>query len=135
MQGQQPIAETNRLLLHIDINTRKIIFIVCMIFCVTPFASPAIALLLGIVIAQVIGHPYKELNQKATRYLLQGSVVGLGFGMNVHSAMQAGKEGILFTIASIAGTLLFGFLLGKWLNIDKKTSFLISSGTAICGGS
>jgi uncharacterized integral membrane protein (TIGR00698 family) len=63
------------------------------------------------------------------------SVVGLGFGMNVHSAMQAGKEGVLFTIASIAGTLLFGYLIGKWLYIDKKTSYLISAGTAICGGS
>jgi uncharacterized integral membrane protein (TIGR00698 family) len=62
-------------------------------------------------------------------------VVGLGFGMNVHSALQAGKEGILFTVASITGTLLFGTLMGRWLNIEKKTSFLISSGTAICGGS
>jgi uncharacterized integral membrane protein (TIGR00698 family) len=55
--------------------------------------------------------------------------------MNVHSAIQAGKEGVLFTIASISGTLLFGFLMGKWLKIEKKTSFLISAGTAICGGS
>jgi len=49
--------------------------------------------------------------------------------------MQAGKEGVLFTIASITGTLVFGYLMGKWLNIEKKTSYLISAGTAICGGS
>jgi uncharacterized integral membrane protein (TIGR00698 family) len=55
--------------------------------------------------------------------------------MNVHSALQSGKEGVLFTIASITGTLLFGTLMGRWLNIEKKTSYLISSGTAICGGS
>ena len=90
---------------------------------------------MGLVIAQFIGNPYLHLNHKATSLLLQISVVGLGFGMNVHSAVQAGREGILFTIASITSTLVFGYFLGKWLNIEKKTSFLISSGTAICGGS
>jgi uncharacterized integral membrane protein (TIGR00698 family) len=116
-------------------NIRKVIFIITAMFCLTPFISPAIALLLGLVIAQVMGHPYMELNHKATHILLQVSVVGLGFGMNVHSALHAGKEGILFTIASITGTLVFGYLMGRWLKIEKKTSFLISSGTAICGGS
>jgi uncharacterized integral membrane protein (TIGR00698 family) len=116
-------------------NIRKAIFIIAVILCLTPFVSPAIALLMGLVIAQFIGHPYLELNHKATHILLQVSVVGLGFGMNVHSALHAGREGILFTIASITGTLIFGYLMGRWLNIEKKTSFLISSGTAICGGS
>jgi len=92
-------------------------------------------LLLGLVIAQSTGHPYLHLNHKATQILLQASVVGLGFGMNLHAALQAGKQGILFTIVSISGTLLAGYFLGKWLKTDKKTSFLISAGTAICGGS
>ncbi|MBS7565681.1 putative sulfate exporter family transporter [Mucilaginibacter sp. SMC90] len=121
--------------LHLNENTRKVIFILCVSVCLTPFVSPAIALLLGLAVAQLSGHPYLHLNHKATHLLLQVSVVGLGFGMNVHSAMQAGKEGILFTIASISSTLLFGFLIGKWLKIEKKTSYLISNGTAICGGS
>jgi uncharacterized integral membrane protein (TIGR00698 family) len=122
-------------ILHINSNTSKAIFILCMAFCITPFASPAIALLLGLIFAQFVGHPYPHLNHKATNLLLQVSVVGLGFGMNVHSALQAGKEGVLFTIASISGTLIFGYLMGRFLNIEKKTSYLISSGTAICGGS
>ncbi|MCR8559022.1 putative sulfate exporter family transporter [Mucilaginibacter sp. BJC16-A38] len=121
--------------INLDDNIKKIIFIGCAVFCLTPFASPAIALLLGLVIAQIIGHPYLHLNHKATHLLLQVSVVGLGFGMNVHSALQAGKQGILFTIASISATLIFGYFLGRWFTIEKKTSFLISSGTAICGGS
>ncbi len=121
--------------LHLNENTRKVIFILCVSVCLTPFVSPAIALLLGLAVAQLSGHPYLHLNHKATHLLLQVSVVGLGFGMNVHSAMQAGKEGVLFTIASISSTLLFGFLIGKWLKIEKKTSYLISNGTAICGGS
>lgn len=122
-------------ILNINSNTSKVIFILCMAFCITPFASPAIALLAGLIFAQFVGHPYPHLNHKATNLLLQVSVVGLGFGMNVHSALQAGKEGVLFTIASISGTLIFGYLMGRFLNIEKKTSYLISSGTAICGGS
>lgn len=134
MQAPHQITNSTSLI-NINDNAKKAIFIICVAFCLTPFASPAIALLLGLVIAQIIGHPYLHLNHKATHLLLQVSVVGLGFGMNVHSALQAGKEGVLFTIASITGTLVFGYFMGKWLTIEKKTSFLISSGTAICGGS
>jgi uncharacterized integral membrane protein (TIGR00698 family) len=128
-------SNTTGLLINLNENSRKIIFIICIALCLTPFVSPAVALLIGLVIAQFTGHPYLHLNHKATHLLLQVSVVGLGFGMNVHSAMQAGKEGILFTVASISGTLIFGYFMGKWLNIEKKTSYLISAGTAICGGS
>jgi uncharacterized integral membrane protein (TIGR00698 family) len=123
------------LLVNINKNTRVAIFVICITLCLTPFISPAIALLMGLVIAQFTGHPYVHLNHKATHVLLQVSVVGLGFGMNVHSALQAGKQGVLFTIVSIISTLTFGWLIGKWFNIEKKTSFLISAGTAICGGS
>jgi uncharacterized integral membrane protein (TIGR00698 family) len=90
---------------------------------------------MGLVIAQFVGHPYLHLNHKATHLLLQISVVGLGFGMNVTSALHAGSQGLWFTVASITGTLFFGYLFGKLLKIDKKTSYLISAGTAICGGS
>ena len=134
MQALQSTANPKSLI-NINIQGKKVIFILCVVFCLTPFASPAIALLAGLVVAQLIGHPYLHLNHKATHTLLQASVVGLGFGMNIHSALQAGKQGILFTVASITATLVFGYFMGKWLSIDKKTSFLISSGTAICGGS
>ncbi|WP_276133680.1 YeiH family protein [Polluticoccus soli] len=116
-------------------TTRKVIFITLAVLCLTPLITPPVALLLGLLVAQFVGHPYLKQNKKYTTMLLQISVVGLGFGMNLHSAMEAGKQGISFTIASIIGTLLLGALLGYWLKIDKKTSHLISSGTAICGGS
>jgi uncharacterized integral membrane protein (TIGR00698 family) len=122
-------------LLDRSITTREVIFLLAVVLCLSPFISPPIALLMGLVIAQFIGHPYLHLNHKATHILLQVSVVGLGFGMNVTSAMKAGKEGILFTIVSIIGTLVIGFFMGKFLKIEKKTSYLISTGTAICGGS
>jgi len=131
----QHIQQNSGLLLNISDNLRKIIFILCIALCLTSIISPAIALLMGLFVAQLTGHPCLHLNHKATQILLQISVVGLGFGMNVHSALQAGEQGIVFTIFSISGTLIFGYFMGRWLNIDKKTSYLISSGTAICGGS
>jgi uncharacterized integral membrane protein (TIGR00698 family) len=118
-----------------SITTREVIFLLAVVFCLSPFITPPIALLMGLVIAQLVGHPYLHLNHKATHILLQVSVVGLGFGMNVTSAVKAGKEGIIFTIVSIIGTLVLGFFMGKFLKIEKKTSYLISTGTAICGGS
>ena len=118
-----------------DISFREVIFISAFIFTLMPFASPPIALVMGILIAFTIGHPYLHLNNKTTKILLQISVVGLGFGMDLGKIMQVGKEGIPFTILSISGTLIIGYYIGRWLNIRKKTSHLISSGTAICGGS
>lgn len=123
------------LIFKVSPQTKKIIFFIGIAVCATPFVSPAIALLIGLAIAQLTGHPFIALNHKATNWLLQFSVVGLGFGMNVHSALQAGREGIVFTVFSIISTLIMGYLMGRWLKIEKKTSHLISSGTAICGGS
>lgn len=116
-------------------TTRELIFFAALAACLTPWVSPPVALVIGVIIAQFIGHPFLHLNHKATHVLLQVSVVGLGFGMNIHSAVKAGSEGVLFTVASITGTLVIGWISGKLLKIDSKISHLISCGTAICGGS
>jgi uncharacterized integral membrane protein (TIGR00698 family) len=121
--------------LKINTTVQQIIFALLLLLCLFPIISPPIALLLGLVVANLSGHPFLHLNHKATNILLQVSVVGLGFGMNVQSAVAAGKEGFLFTVGSIVVTIVLGTLLGKWFNIQKKTSHLISCGTAICGGS
>jgi len=133
----QPLAakKPTKSILDRSITTREVIFLLAVVFCLSPLISPPVALLMGLVIAQFIGHPYLHLNHKATHILLQVSVVGLGFGMNAASAIKAGKQGILFTIISIVSTLVIGYFIGKFLKIEKKTSFLISAGTAICGGS
>ncbi len=114
---------------------QKIVFFILIFACLTPFVSPPIALALGLILALTIGNPYSEQTTKATRILLRGSVILLGFGMNLTTVVKAGKDGILFTIATIFGTLLLGFFIGKLLKINGKTSDLISAGTAICGGS
>lgn len=118
-----------------QVTTRQLTFIVLAFLCLTPWITPPMALFMGLMVAQFIGHPFLHLNQKATTLLLQGSVIGLGFGMNVSHAVQAGKEGMIFTVVSIAGTLLAGTVLGKLFRINKKTAHLVSCGTAICGGS
>ncbi len=116
-------------------SLNKVIFILLLIFCLTPYASPPIALALGLFLAISIGNPFKEESSKVTKILLQASVVGLGFGMNLTTVIAAGKTGFLFTAASILFTLTLGYFIGKRLKINKNSSHLISSGTAICGGS
>jgi uncharacterized integral membrane protein (TIGR00698 family) len=116
-------------------QVRSIIFVLLIAFCLTPWASPPIALALGLALALTIGNPYAGRTGKATKILLQASVVGLGFGMNLHQVVAAGKSGLLFTIATIVGTLLLGYLAGRALRVERTIAHLISSGTAICGGS
>jgi uncharacterized integral membrane protein (TIGR00698 family) len=114
---------------------RIAVFAALLIFCVTPWASPPIALALGLALALTLGHPFASRNSKATKLLLQTSVILLGFGMNLQKVVEAGRTGFVFTIVTIVGTLLLGFLLGRAMNISPTISHLISSGTAICGGS
>lgn len=114
---------------------QKAVFIPLVIFILTPFGSPPLALALGLVVALTIGTPFPNLNGAPTRILLQTSVVLLGFGMNLKSIYEAGKDGILLTIVTIFGTLFLGYALGKLLRVRGRISALISTGTAICGGS
>ena len=114
---------------------RTVLFFALIAFCLTPWASPPLALALGLTLALTVGHPYPAANSKATKLLLQLSVIGLGFGMNLMTVVKAGRTGVLFTIVTIIGTLLLGFLAGRALKVSSATAHLISSGTAICGGS
>ena len=113
----------------------KIVFFLLVVLCLSGFVDPPIALLLGLVFSQLVQHPFLSYNATVTKFLLQFSVVGLGFGMNLFEASKAGKEGFLFALISIISTLALGWLIGKLLSVPLKTRLLISSGTAICGGS
>lgn len=116
-------------------SLRITVFALAVVFCLTPWATPPIALAIGVAIALTIGHPWPALNSKATRILLQTSVVGLGFGINLYQVIAAGRIGILFTIVSIVATIGLGWAVGRMLRVQATTSHLISAGTAICGGS
>jgi uncharacterized integral membrane protein (TIGR00698 family) len=100
------------------------------------WVTPPVALFLGLVFALLCGQAYPKYNKKVSKKLLQYSVVGLGFGMNLHASLASGKEGMMFTIISVVGTMIIGMFIGrKLLKMNRDTSYLISSGTAICGGS
>ncbi|HEV2147232.1 MAG TPA: putative sulfate exporter family transporter [Longimicrobiaceae bacterium] len=101
----------------------------------TPWASPALALALGAALALTAGNPFPERTARASKVLLQASVVGLGFGMPLAAVLEAGATGIGYTVAGIVVALLLGTLLGRWLRVERATSLLITAGTSICGGS
>ena len=97
--------------------------------------SAPIALLAGLIFAFTLENPWPKFNKKTSKYLLQVAVVCLGFNMNLQQSLKSGSEGMLFTVVSVVGVMLLGVMLGYWLHINRKTAYLISSGTAICGGS
>jgi uncharacterized integral membrane protein (TIGR00698 family) len=73
------------------------------------WVTPPVALFAGLVFALCCGSAYPMWNKVISKLLLQYSVVG---------------------------TMLLGMLIGaKLLKVDRDTAYLISSGTAICGGS
>ena len=103
---------------------------------VAAWVTPPVVLFIGLVFALLCGQTYPTFNKNVSKKLLQYSVIGLGFGMNLQASLASGKEGMLFTIISVVGTLLIGMFIGcKALKLNRNTSYLISSGTAICGGS
>jgi uncharacterized integral membrane protein (TIGR00698 family) len=123
---------TASLVIHL---TRIGAFIVAILFCLTPWATPPLALAIGVTIALTIGHPWPAWNARATKVLLQASVIGLGFGINLQQVIAAGRVGIVFTIVTIVGTVAAGYAIGRLLKVRTTTAHLISAGTAICGGS
>ena len=115
--------------------TEKILFLAGALVCATGFVSPPLALCIGLVFGFAFMHPYTSQSRKASKLLLQASVVGLGFGMNLQQIIRTGKLSFVYTFAGIAAALLVGQWLGRALGVPAKSAYLISTGTAICGGS
>ncbi len=122
----------------------KAVYVALIALMVIPFAafgadwavvSAPVALLCGLVYAFVFENPFPKFNKKCSKYLLQVAVICLGFNMNLHESLKSGSDGMMFTVVSVVGVMAMGVLLGYWLHLNRKTAYLISSGTAICGGS
>ena len=113
----------------------RIIFILCLLVSASGFVSPPVALAMGLLFGLALPHPYGQAAKKFSKFLLQASVVGLGFGMNLHQVVQAGRSGFVYTMIGISFALLAGMGLGALFGVQRVPAFLISSGTAICGGS
>jgi uncharacterized integral membrane protein (TIGR00698 family) len=132
-----PIPANSKLdgLLNVLDVIRRPVFVLAILFCLSPWASAPVALALGMALALTVGTPWRATAHKTAKIMLQICVVLLGFTMNLHTVLSAGAQGALMAAASIGITYLAGWLLGRWLKIDPQTSWLIASGTAICGGS
>lgn len=113
----------------------KAVFIIAAILCLTSFISSPIALLMGFSLTNLLHNPFPNLSRQIVKWLLKLSVIGLGFGMDLNKSLEVGKEGLLLTIITISSTLILGYFIGKALKLDRVISYLIASGTAICGGS
>ncbi len=112
----------------------KIVFLLALVLSGSGLISPPIALALGIVFGLSFTHPFQSAGTFG-RFLLQASVVALGFGMNLQDVLKAGRSGFVYTAGGICFALLLGLAIGKVLAVRGNSSFLISTGTAICGGS
>jgi len=113
----------------------KILFFLALVLSFTGLLSPPIALTIGILFGLCFAHPYAAVARTSARILLQVCVVALGFGMNLHEVLKAGRSGFVYTALGISFALLAGLALGKLLRVRGNSSFLITAGTAICGGS
>ena len=113
----------------------KNVFFLALILAATGFVSPPFALFGGLVYGLSAVHPFHIESKRLAKFLLQASVVALGFGMNLHEVLHAGRSGFLYTAISITAVMLLGLGFGYMLHVGKKSAFLISAGTAICGGS
>ncbi len=113
----------------------KVIFLLAVIVAATGLLSPPFALLGGLIFGFACAHPFPSHSKRLAKFLLQASVVALGFGMNLHQVLHAGRSGFVYTAASITMAMLLGLGFGYLLHVGKKSAFLISAGTAICGGS
>jgi uncharacterized integral membrane protein (TIGR00698 family) len=113
----------------------KNLFFVAVILAASGFVSPPFALLGGLIYGLTVMHPFPGESKALSKFLLQASVVALGFGMNMHEVLQAGRSGFVYTALSITAAMLLGLGLGYVIRVSQKASFLISAGTAICGGS
>jgi uncharacterized integral membrane protein (TIGR00698 family) len=113
----------------------KNIYFVALILAASGLVSPPMALLGGLIYGFTVAHPFRAESKRLATLLLQASVVALGFGMNLHEVLRAGQSGFVYTAISITVAMLMGLGLGHLIRVEKKSAFLISAGTAICGGS
>ena len=113
----------------------KLIFFAALILAASGWVSPPIALLGGLIYGFSLSHPYSAQSKRLAKFLLQASVVALGFGMNFNEVVRAGRSGFAYTAISITVAMALGLGLGYFIRVEKKSAFLISAGTAICGGS
>jgi uncharacterized integral membrane protein (TIGR00698 family) len=113
----------------------KNLFFLGIILAASGILSPPLALAAGLAYGLSVAHGYHLEARRLSKFLLQASVVCLGFGMNLGQMIRVGRSGFLYTALGITFAMLLGIGLAYALRVGKIPGFLISAGTAICGGS
>lgn len=113
----------------------KVVYFAIIVIALLGLINSAVALLLGFVYTLFFKNSFKEYSRKAIHYFLKISVIGLGFGMHIGETIETSKEGLSLILFSIVLTITAGLILTRILKLDQKLGYLITSGTAICGGS
>jgi len=115
--------------------SRTALFFAGIILAAAGILSPPMALVAGLVFGFAVTHPLPKEGHAVAKFLLQASVVLLGFGMNLGEVIHAGRAGFLYTAIGLTFALSLGLGLGRLMQVRPKASLLITCGTAICGGS
>jgi len=114
---------------------RKTLFFLFLSLCILPQIHPPVALVLGSIIGLGLGNPYLNLSHHWSKKLLKISVVGLGFGITAQQVGSVGADAAIYTAIGIASIFLSGFILARLIRVESQTALLVTTGTAICGGS
>lgn len=117
------------------VSLPSLLFLLLLVASFSPYINPPTALVLGFLLTHFLGNPFAQHNKSAVNWTLKIAVVGLGFGIGAQEALAAGSSGLLFAVATITFTMILGVFLGRLLKLNKRSAYLLSSGTAICGGS
>ncbi|MDP2634649.1 MAG: YeiH family protein [Pseudoalteromonas sp.] len=116
-------------------NLIKLSYLILVGLCITPLIGPGVALVFGAAFAIILGNPYAEFSQSASKWLLKAAVIGLGFAVDFNQVIEVGRSSIVLTIVSITAIIGLGEILTQVFKLSRNTGVLISFGTAICGGS
>ena len=113
----------------------KFVFVLCGLFALVPVVTSPVALAAGLTFGLLFGNPFPLQSAKASKYLLQIAVVGLGFSVPLVEVWKATSSGFFLALGTIVGTLALGLFLARLFKVQSNVGALIAFGTAICGGS
>lgn len=94
----------------------------------------AIALFLGIGLALTLGPAPIENASKLSRGALQSGVVILGLALPFREVLALGSSNGMIVSTMVLATLISGYVLLKLVRADDTSGKLLTTGTAVCGG-
>src|SRR5262245_34749365 len=103
----------------------RVVFVLCLLVSASGYVSPPVALVIGLLFCLLFTNPFPAQTRKVSKILLQASVVGLGFGMNLHEVLRAGRSGFVYTLLGISFAMCLGMALGALFQVRRRVAFLI----------